>query len=139
MNIFSVVLCQRCREIWREILVKFSVLRFPGFGCATENFTKISRQKRCEKRKNSRKFHSARAQRRPFARPFFQPFRAFPEKWPPAISPAIFRPFPISGSFPTCSWPMGSQFCNMLQISAVSCSFLGNSVTVLPRRGGNQQ
>ena len=26
----------------------FSVLRFPGFGCARENFTKISRQKRCE-------------------------------------------------------------------------------------------
>ena len=42
----------RCREIWREILVKFSALRFPGFGCATENFTKISRQKRCEKTEN---------------------------------------------------------------------------------------
>ena len=52
-------LCQRCREIWREILVKFSVLRFPGFGCARENFTNISLQKRCEKRKISRKFHSA--------------------------------------------------------------------------------
>ena len=51
VKFFSVFLCQRCREIWREILVKFSVLRFPGFGCATENFTKISRQKRCEKRK----------------------------------------------------------------------------------------
>ena len=59
----SVFLCQRCREIWREILVKFSVLRFPGFGCTAENFTKISRQKRCEKRKISRKFHSAGAQR----------------------------------------------------------------------------
>ena len=47
---------------------------------------------------------------RPFARLFFRPFRAFPEKWLPAIAPAIFRPFPISGSFPTCSWPMGSQF-----------------------------
>ena len=45
-EIFSVFLCQRCREIWREILVKFSVLRFPGFGRARENFTKISRQKR---------------------------------------------------------------------------------------------
>ena len=56
---FSVFLCQRCREIWREVLVKFSALRFPGFGCATENFTKASRQKRCEKRKISRKFHSA--------------------------------------------------------------------------------
>ena len=63
VNFFSVFLCQSCREIWREILVKFSVLRFPGFGCATENFTKISRQKRCEKRKISRKFHSAGAQR----------------------------------------------------------------------------
>ena len=52
---FSVFLCQRRREIWREILVKFSVLRFPGFGCATENFTKISHQKRCEKK--NRKFH----------------------------------------------------------------------------------
>ena len=36
VKIFSVFLCQRCREIWREILVKFSALRFPGFGCATE-------------------------------------------------------------------------------------------------------
>ena len=34
---------QRCREIWREISVKFSALRFPGFGCVTENFTKFSR------------------------------------------------------------------------------------------------
>ena len=59
VKFFSVFLCQRCREIRREILVKFSVLRFPGFGCATENFTKISRQKRCEKRRISRKFHSA--------------------------------------------------------------------------------
>ena len=33
LNFFSVFLCQRCREIWCEILVKFSVLRFPGFGC----------------------------------------------------------------------------------------------------------
>ena len=52
VKFFSVFLCQRCREIWREIWVKFSVLLFPRFGCATENFTKISRQKRCEKRKN---------------------------------------------------------------------------------------
>ena len=59
MKIVSVFLCQRCRELWREILVKFSVLRFPRLGCATENFTKVSRQKRCEKRKISRKFHSA--------------------------------------------------------------------------------
>ena len=51
VKFFSVFLCQRCREIWREILVKFSALRFPRFGCAAENFTKISRQKRCEKRK----------------------------------------------------------------------------------------
>ena len=56
VKFFSVFLCQRCREIWHEILVKFSVLRFPGFGSARENFTKISR-------KISRKFHSARAQR----------------------------------------------------------------------------
>ena len=63
VKFFSVFLCQRCREFWREILVKFSALRFPGFGCATENFTKISRQKRCEKRKISRKCHSAGAQR----------------------------------------------------------------------------
>ena len=63
VKFFSVFLCQRCREIWREILVKFSVLRFPGFGCATENFTKSSRQKRCAKRKISCKFHSAKAQR----------------------------------------------------------------------------
>ena len=55
VKIFSVFLCQNCREIWREILVKFSALRFPGFGCATENFTKISRQKRCEK---NGKFHA---------------------------------------------------------------------------------
>ena len=43
VKIFSVFLCQRCREIWHEIiiLVKFSVLRFPGFGCAREKFTKI--------------------------------------------------------------------------------------------------
>ena len=63
VKFFSVFLCQRCREIWGEILVKFSVLRFPGFGRATENFTKISRQKRCEKRKISHKIHSAGAQR----------------------------------------------------------------------------
>ena len=63
MKFFSVFLCQKCREIWREIWVKFSVLRFPGFRCAAENFTKISCQKRCEKRKISRKFHSAGAQR----------------------------------------------------------------------------
>ena len=63
LKIFSVFLCQRCREIWREISVKLCVLRFPGFGCAAENFTKISRQKRCGKRKLSRKFHSAGAQR----------------------------------------------------------------------------
>ena len=59
VKFFSVFLCQRCREIWREILVKFSVLCFPGFGCARENSTKISRQRRCEKRKISRKLHSA--------------------------------------------------------------------------------
>ena len=63
VKFFSVFLCQNCREIWREILVKFSALRFPEFGCATENFTIISRQKRYEKRKISRKFHSAGAQR----------------------------------------------------------------------------
>ena len=34
--------------------VKFSVLRFPGFGCTTENFTKTPRQKRCE----NGKFHT---------------------------------------------------------------------------------
>ena len=53
--------------------VKFSVLRFPGNGCATENFTKISRPKRCEKRKISRKFHSAGAQRWNFVRFFSLP------------------------------------------------------------------
>ena len=58
VNFFSVFLC----EIWREILVKCSVLRFPGIGYARENFTEISRQKRCEKRKISRKLHSAGAQ-----------------------------------------------------------------------------
>ena len=52
VKIFSVFLCQRCREIWCEILVKFTALRFPGFRCATENFTKISRQKRWEKKEN---------------------------------------------------------------------------------------
>ena len=51
------IFCQRCREIWREILVRFSVLRFPGFGCARENVTKISCQKRCEKKNG--KFHGA--------------------------------------------------------------------------------
>ena len=33
---FSVFLCQKCRDTWREILVKFSacyVFKFPGFGC----------------------------------------------------------------------------------------------------------
>ena len=57
VKFFSVFLCRRCREIWREILVKFSVLRFPGFGCATENFTKMSRQKRGGGVKNG-KFHA---------------------------------------------------------------------------------
>ena len=32
---FSVFLCQRCREIWREI---FRVTRFPGFGCLKRKF-----------------------------------------------------------------------------------------------------
>ena len=43
VKFFSVFLCQKCREIWREFLVKFFALRFPGLGCAAENFTKISR------------------------------------------------------------------------------------------------
>ena len=60
---FSVFLCQRCREIWREILVQVSMLHFPGFGCPRENFTQTSRQKRCEKRMISRNFHSAGAWR----------------------------------------------------------------------------
>ena len=55
VNIFSVFLCQRRREIYYLILVKFSVLRFPGFGCARENFTKISRQKQGVK---NGKFHA---------------------------------------------------------------------------------
>ena len=59
---FSVFLCQRCREIWREIFFA-TVLRFPGFGCARENFTNMSRQKQCAKRKISGKFHSAGAHR----------------------------------------------------------------------------
>ena len=65
LKIFSVFLCQRCREIWREILVTFFALHFPGFGCATENFNKISRQKTVwkKKRRISREFHSAGAQR----------------------------------------------------------------------------
>ena len=49
---FSVFLCKRCREISREILVQFSVRRFPGFGCARENFTKISHQKTVWKTEN---------------------------------------------------------------------------------------
>ena len=33
-NFFSVFLCQRCGDIWREIFgAIFCVLRFPGFGC----------------------------------------------------------------------------------------------------------
>ena len=32
--------------------MKFSVLRFPGFGCEKENFTKISRQKWYETTEN---------------------------------------------------------------------------------------
>ena len=40
-EIFSVFLCQRCLvKFGVKFLVKFSVLRFPGFGCATENFSK---------------------------------------------------------------------------------------------------
>ena len=42
---------------------EFSVLRCPGFGCATENFINISHQKRCEKRRIPREFHSAGVQR----------------------------------------------------------------------------
>ena len=61
VKLFSVFLCQRCREIWREILARFFMLHFPGFGRPRADFTKISRQKRCEKRKISRKFHSAGA------------------------------------------------------------------------------
>ena len=41
VKFFSVFLCQKCHEIWHEILVKFSVLHFPGFGCPRENFTKF--------------------------------------------------------------------------------------------------
>ena len=42
VKISSVFLCQiKVSWIWREILVKFSVLRFPGFGCARENSPKF--------------------------------------------------------------------------------------------------
>ena len=32
-----------------------------------------------------------------------------PKKWPPVISPAIFRPFLVLGRFPFCSRPAESQ------------------------------
>ena len=55
VKIFSVFLCQRCREIRREILVKFSVLRFPGFGCANR---KISPKFHVENGVKNGKFHA---------------------------------------------------------------------------------
>ena len=45
-DFFTVFLCQRCREIWREILVAISrVLRFPGFGCPNLGAKKNNKQK----------------------------------------------------------------------------------------------
>ena len=93
VKFFSVFLCQSCREIWREILVKFSVLRFPRFGCATENFTKISRQKRCEKWKISRKFHSAsRGRKRHINIWHINNFSVTPVTDPPGREPDSSRP-----------------------------------------------
>ena len=88
VKFFSVFCCQRCREIWREIWLKFSVQRFPGFGCARENFTKISRQKRCEKKENFTQISGIR----PFCRqPFLSIFdflRSFiVKKMPPKSAP----------------------------------------------------
>ena len=69
VKIFSVFLCQRCREIWRDIL---RVLRFPGFGCPNRKtspnlhakkgvkngtFHQICTPKKVRKRKISCKFH----------------------------------------------------------------------------------
>ena len=64
VKFFSVFLCQRCREIWREILVNFFRATFSRVwvcdGKFHQNFTSKTVWK---KQKISRKFHSAGAQR----------------------------------------------------------------------------
>ena len=63
-EIFSIFLCQKCREICREILVTFSTCYvLQGLGVRPLKYHRTSCQKRCEKRKCSRKFHSAGAWR----------------------------------------------------------------------------
>ena len=52
VKIFSVFLCQRCREVWGEILVKFSVLRFPGFGVCDGKFHQNFTSKTARKTEN---------------------------------------------------------------------------------------
>ena len=47
--LFSIFLCQRCREIWREILVNFFGAASSRVWVSEKKITKISRQKRCEK------------------------------------------------------------------------------------------
>ena len=57
LNFFSVVLCQRCREFFLggvRFGVRFSVLRFPGFGCARE----ISPKFHVKNGVKNRKFHA---------------------------------------------------------------------------------
>ena len=51
VKIFSVFVCQRCREIWREI---FRMLRFPGFECLKR---KISPKRHAKNGVNNRQFH----------------------------------------------------------------------------------
>ena len=92
VKFFSVFLCQRCREIWREILVKFSVLRFPGFGCAAENFTNISRQKTAWKTENFTQIslcrgaalHTLLGRFLPFPRPRTEKNKKYPKR-PPSL------------------------------------------------------
>ena len=55
VKIFSIFLCQRCCEIRREI---FRATFSRVWMSEADNFTKASRQKRCEKQKISSKFHS---------------------------------------------------------------------------------
>ena len=57
---FSVFLCHRCREIWREILAKFSVRYvFQGSGVRSGKLHQTFTPKTVSKTEISRKFHSA--------------------------------------------------------------------------------
>ena len=137
VKIFSVFLCQKCREIWREIWVKFSVLRFPGFRCAAENFTKISRQKRREKRKISRKFHSAGAQRWENVENIFETFWRILTSFDVAPSTGLFYG-PLKNVEKTARFPGEGKKRRILSRLWLSCFLFGPTCTIRTFLSGGQ-